>query len=231
MVGDVKQSIYKFRLARPELFLEKYDTYTQEDSSCQRIDLSKNFRSRKEVVDTVNGIFSGIMSKQMGGIAYDDSAALYVGADYPENTGCGSELLLIEKPTAEDSSDLTDKQAEALAIAHKIKELQASFQVADKATGKLRPLKFSDIVILLRTNSGWDEEFKAVLEEEGIPVYITSKTGYFASSEVQEIFQLLRTLDNPMQDIALFGVMKSVFGGFREEEIALIRSVYRGRSL
>ena len=231
MVGDVKQSIYKFRLARPELFLEKYDTYTQEDSSCQRIDLSKNFRSRKEVVDTVNGIFSGIMSKQMGGIAYDDSAALYVGADYPENTGCGSELLLIEKPTAEDSSDLTDKQAEALAIAHKIKELQASFQVADKATGKLRPLKFSDIVILLRTNSGWDEEFKAVLEEEGIPVYITSKTGYFASSEVQEILQLLRVLDNPLQDIPLFGVMKSVFGGFTEEEIALIRSTCRDRSL
>ena len=280
MVGDVKQSIYKFRLARPELFLEKYDTYTQEDSSCQRIDLSKNFRSRREVVDTVNGVFSGIMSKQMGGIAYDDSAALYVGADYPENTGCGSELLLIEKPGEEKAGRTektvgavqtvgvaqavgaaqtvgaaltagadqtsgarqaprangvacgsTDKQAEALAIAHKIKALQSSFRVTDKATGQLRPLKYSDIVILLRTNSGWDEEFKAVLEEEGIPVYITSKTGYFASSEVQEILQLLRTLDNPMQDIALFGVMKSVFGGFTEEEIALIRSVYRDRSL
>ena len=250
MVGDVKQSIYKFRLARPELFLEKYDTYTQEDSSCQRIDLSKNFRSRREVVDTVNGIFSGIMSKQMGGIAYDDSAALYVGADYPENLGCGSELLLIEKPGTEKAggieqtagarqasratgaaSGLTDKQAEALVIAHKIKDLQSSFQVTDKATGQLRPLKYSDIVILLRTNSGWDEEFKAVLEEEGIPVYITSKTGYFASSEVQEILQLLRVLDNPMQDIPLFGVMKSVFGEFMEEEIALIRSVYRDRSL
>lgn len=250
MVGDVKQSIYKFRLARPELFLEKYDTYTQEDSSCQRIDLSKNFRSRREVVDTVNGIFSGIMSKQMGGIAYDDSAALYVGADYPENLGCGSELLLIEKPGTEKAggieqtagarqasratgaaSGLTDKQAEALVIAHKIKDLQSSFQVTDKATGQLRPLKYSDIVILLRTNSGWDEEFKAVLEEEGIPVYITSKTGYFASSEVQEILQLLRVLDNPVQDIPLFGVMKSVFGEFMEEEIALIRSVYRDRSL
>ena len=229
MVGDVKQSIYKFRLARPELFLEKYDTYTREDSHCQRIDLSKNFRSRREVVDTVNGIFSGIMSRQMGGIAYDDSAALYVGADYPENPGCGSELLLIEKP--EEDQGLTDKQAEALSIAQKIKELQSSFRVTDKATGQLRALRFSDIVILLRTNSGWDEEFKSVLEEEGIPVYITSKTGYFASSEVQELLQLLRVLDNPMQDIPLFGVMKSVFGGFTEEEIALIRSAYRDGSL
>ncbi len=220
MVGDVKQSIYKFRLARPELFLEKYDVYTQEDSTCQRIDLAKNFRSRKEVVDTVNGIFAGLMSRQTGGIAYDERAALYVGADYyPENSGCGSELLLVEEP-----QELTPRQAEALSIAQRIKELLAEFQVTDKTTGQLRPVRFSDMVILLRTNSGWDEVFKAVLEEEGIPVYITSKTGYFAASEVQELLSLLRVLDNPRQDIPLFGVMKSLFGGFDEEEIALLRS-------
>ena len=222
MVGDVKQSIYKFRLARPELFLEKYDAYTQEDSSCQRIDLARNFRSRREVVDTVNGIFAGIMSRQTGGIAYDERAALYVGADYyPENEGCGSELLLVEEPK---DAVLTPRQTEALAIAHRIKELLTDFQVTDKVTGQLRPVRFSDMVILLRTNSGWDEVFKSVLEEEGIPVYITSKTGYFAASEVQELLSLLRVLDNPRQDIPLFGVMKSLFGGFDEEEIALIRS-------
>ncbi len=228
MVGDVKQSIYKFRLARPELFLEKYDSYEQ-DGKCTRIDLSKNFRSRSQVVDTVNGLFSRIMSKEIGGIVYDERAALYAGAVYPENPGCGSELILVEKP--ENQEGRNAKQAEAWAIAAKIKELLEDFQVTDKETGSLRPVRFSDIVILLRTNSGWDEEFKKVLEEEGIPAYVTSKTGYFAAPEVQELLQLLKVLDNPTQDIPLFGVMKSLFGGFEEEEIAKIRSGRKGCSL
>ncbi|MBO5335883.1 MAG: helicase-exonuclease AddAB subunit AddA [Lachnospiraceae bacterium] len=228
MVGDVKQSIYKFRLARPELFLEKYETYS-DSGACRRIDLSRNFRSRTQVVDTVNDVFSRIMSKTIGGIEYDDKAALYAGASYPENADCSSELLLVEKPAKED--ELGAKEAEALAIAGRIKELKQHFQVTDKATGELRPVRFSDMVILLRSNSGWDEEFKKVLEEEGIPVYITSKTGYFAATEVQELLQLLRVLDNPLQDIPLYGVMKSLFGGFTEEEIACIRGFQKGGSL
>lgn len=230
MVGDVKQSIYKFRLARPELFLEKYENYTEKDSTCQRIDLSRNFRSRPEVVDTVNAIFKGIMSRQIGGIEYDDRAALYAGASYPDNPDCKSELLLVEKP-GKDDKDLTAKQAEAFAIASRIKELKASFQVTDKESGELRPVQYRDMVILLRTNSGWDEEFKEILEEEGIPAFITSKTGYFGASEIQELLQLLRVLDNPRQEIPLFGVMKSMFGGFSEEEIALIRSKDREHCL
>ncbi|MBQ4536076.1 MAG: helicase-exonuclease AddAB subunit AddA [Lachnospiraceae bacterium] len=214
MVGDVKQSIYKFRLARPELFLEKYDAYS-EDGECQRIDLSKNFRSRSQVVESVNEIFEKIMSREVGGIDYDEKAALYAGAQYPENFGCESELMLVEK---------ADAEAEPLAIAQKIKELCTTFKVTDKATGELRPVTYRDMTILLRTTSGWDERFKKVLEAEGIPVHITSKTGYFAASEVQELLQFLRVLDNPMQDIPLFGVMKSVFGGFTEEEIAQIRA-------
>ncbi len=228
MVGDVKQSIYKFRLARPELFLEKYDSYTKE-GDCRQIDLSQNFRSRTQVVDTVNDIFSRIMSREIGGIAYDERAALYAAAAYPENEGCSSELLLAEKPKKD--SQLNAKQAEAFVIARKIKSLMRDFQVTDKETGELRAVRFRDMVILLRSNSGWDEEFKEVLEQEGIPVYITSKTGYFAASEVQELLQLLRTLDNPRQDISLFGVMKSVFGGFSEEEIAKVRSVQKDCSL
>lgn len=228
MVGDVKQSIYKFRLARPELFLEKYDTYVEE-GACQRIDLSKNFRSRTQVVDAVNDIFSRIMSREIGGIAYDERAALYAGAVYPESEGCESELILVEKPRSD--SDLSAKQAEAHAIARKIKALLRDFQVTDKETGALRPVRFRDMVILLRSNSGWDEEFKEVLEQEGIPVYITSKTGYFAASEVQELLQLLRVLDNPRQDIPLFGVMKSVFGSFTEEEIAKVRGNRKDCSL
>ncbi len=222
MVGDVKQSIYKFRLARPELFLEKYDSYAGEEGFCRRIDLSRNFRSRGQVIDTVNGLFSRIMSKATGGIDYDDKASLYAGAAYPENPECVSELLLVEKP--QRGGDKNARQAEALAIAGRIKELRTSFQVTDKETGSLRPVRFGDMVILLRTNSGWDEVFKKILEEQGIPAHVTSKTGYFAASEVQELLQVLRVLDNPTQDIPLFGVMKSLFGGFSDEEIALIRA-------
>lgn len=236
MVGDVKQSIYKFRLARPELFLEKYETY-QEDGERVRIDLSKNFRSRTQVIDSVNDIFSRIMGKDTGGIEYDDRAALYAGAAYPEESemteagnSYGSELILVEKPEKSSGGGASDaaKQAEALAVANRIKALHSSFKVTDKASGELRPAKYSDMVILLRTNSGWDEEFKRVLEDEGIPTYITSKTGYFAASEVQELLQLLRVLDNPLQDIPLFGTMKSIFGGFSDEEIAIIRGEYKG---
>ena len=242
MVGDVKQSIYKFRLARPELFLEKYNTYEAEKAeegskeensaqkgNCKRIDLAKNFRSRTQVVDAVNHVFARLMSAEVGGISYDDGAALYPGAVYPECGGCEAELLLVEKPGRKGGPNA--KQAEALAIARKIRELKGHFQVTDRESGRLRDARYSDMVILLRTNSGWDEEFKAVLEKEGIPAYITSKTGYFAAAEVQELLQLLRVLDNPSQDIPLFGVMKSVFGGFTEEEIAEIRSREKGCSL
>ena len=248
MVGDVKQSIYKFRLARPELFLEKYDTYQETGDLC-RIDLAKNFRSRIQVVDAVNDVFSRIMSREIGGIAYDDKAALYPGAVYPaqEDPAYGSELLLIRKPDkgereesgigeqhAEGAGVLVDydnvRQLEALAIATRIKQLKGSLQVMEKSTGELRPVRYSDMVILLRTTSGWDEEFKKILEQQGIPVYITSKTGYFGALEVQELLQFLRVLDNPRQDIPLFGVMQSVFGGFTQEEIAQIRSGGEGHS-
>ena len=248
MVGDVKQSIYKFRLARPELFLEKYDTYQETGDLC-RIDLAKNFRSRIQVVDAVNDVFSRIMSREIGGIAYDDKAALYPGAVYPaqEDPAYGSELLLIRKPEkgereesgigeqhAEGAGVLVDydnvRQLEALAIAARIKQLKGSLQVMEKSAGALRPVRYSDMVILLRTTSGWDEEFKKILEQQGIPVYITSKTGYFGALEVQELLQFLRVLDNPRQDIPLFGVMQSVFGGFTQEEIAQIRSGGEGHS-
>ncbi len=249
MVGDVKQSIYKFRLARPELFLEKYHSYLPGGGALgnrevtdfgdgvkeavpgrqRRIDLSKNFRSRPQVIEAVNDVFSRLMNEQTGGLAYDEHAALYAGAEYPQNTGNESELLLVEKPF--ENGGMSARQAEARTIADKIKKLRRSFYVTDRADGGLRPAEYSDMVILLRATSGWDEEFKAVLEEEGIPAYITSKTGYFGATEVQELLQLLRVLDNPLQDIPLFGVLKSVFGGFTEDEIALIRSGSRQGTL
>lgn len=230
MVGDVKQSIYKFRLARPELFIEKYIGYTKEASNRQRIDLHRNFRSRPQVIDSVNSVFSRMMRPELGGVDYDEEAALYQGAVFPKSeTGTEdsaadpyrTEYLVIGK---DEESRLTTRGQEATAIAHKIRELYASLKVTDKETGKLRPVRYSDIVILLRTTAGWAEEFKAVLEQEGIPAYVSSRTGYFQTVEIKVLMQLLRVIDNPLQDIPLYGTMKSFFGGFEEEEIAKIRA-------
>lgn len=248
MVGDVKQSIYKFRLARPEIFMQKYHTYQKESVTEQRIDLHKNFRSRREVLCSVNYFFRQIMGRELGGIEYDEEAALHPGADYRpvcpaqgkgEVSPNATELLLIRKEEDgegnQDSAEksLSGRQREALAAAVRIKELVGYFQVTDKDSGMLRPAKYKDIVILLRTNAGWDEDFKTIFKEEGIPAHVASRTGYFAAREVQVLLQLLRVLDNPGQDIPLFGVMKSYFGGFSDEEIAHIRTLPedRGESL
>ncbi len=239
MVGDVKQSIYKFRLARPELFIEKYVSYSQEDSCCQRIDLKKNFRSRAQVLDSVNQLFAKIMGKQLGGIDYDDAAALYLGADFPQAESgqheedtqqvsdirqdvFATEYLIAGK---NEESKLSTREQEAEVIAQKIKMLYKTFQVTDKETGQLRPVRYSDMVILLRTASGWADEFKKILEKECIPAYVASRTGYFQATEIRMIMQFLRVIDNPLQDIPLYGTMKSFFGGFSEEEIAQIRAV------
>ena len=252
MVGDVKQSIYRFRLARPELFLEKYDTFSGEEGSATlRIDLHQNFRSRAEILISTNAVFEQVMQPALGGITYDEKAALHPGAVYCEQEGMyDTELLLFTEAENEngktagaqqfnvqgadvqapggrntDARTKTDvKELEAYGIAARIRELIQSFQVTDKETGKLRLASYKDIVILLRTTSGWDETFKKILEEEGIPVHVTSKTGYFETSEVQELLHYLRILDNPLQDIPLYGVLHSYLGGFTEEEIALVRA-------
>ena len=253
MVGDVKQSIYKFRLARPEIFMGKFEEYGKGGEKGKRIDLHKNFRSRTEVLDCVNFIFSRIMGKKLGGVEYNQEAALYPGASYPvqEQQDGGSpnrtELLLIRKEDSErDEEDakqeggeefpaegkkaLSARQREAYAVAKRIKELAGHFPVTDKESGKLRKASYKDIVILLRTNAGWDEDFKSILKEEGIPSHVLSRTGYFAAGEIRALLQLLRTLDNPAQDIPLFGVLKSCFGGFTDEEIAGIRGSSEDRN-
>jgi ATP-dependent helicase/nuclease subunit A len=176
------------------------------------------------VLTSANAIFEQLMGKELGGIAYDEQAALHPGAVYPEAEGRRTELLLFH--TEEKPEEVSVKEQEAYGIAMKIKELLRDFQVKDKKSGLLRKPAFRDIVILLRTVSGWDEVFKRVLEEEGIPVHVTSRTGYFAAGEVQELLHFLRVLDNPLQDIPLYGVLHSCLGGFTEEEIALVRAAY-----
>lgn len=236
MVGDIKQSIYKFRLARPEIFMEKYDTYVTNADGCTRIDLSTNFRSRREVTDAVNFICGQLMRKQVGNVEYDDKAALHAGAEYPypESNNSDSENiyqteLLIASASDDDSEGskdggraYTEKEKEAMLVASRIKELVGSFPVTDAATGEMRPAKFSDIVLLFRATAGWDEDFRRILSERGIPVHVTSRTGYFETIEIQGIVNFLRVLDNPLQDIPFFGVMKLPYFGFSEEEIALI---------
>ena len=246
MVGDVKQSIYKFRLARPELFMEKFDRYrrleTAEPGEAEsgetqgkaagngeirerRIDLKKNFRSRRQVTDSVNEVFSCLMGKDLGGVAYDADAALYPGAVFPDPCGAAQDPYRTEVLLCVPSEDgMEEKEREAMAVAGRIRELVGRLPVVDSETKQLRPARYSDMVILLRSPSGWDETFKKVLETSGIPVYISSRTGYFAATEVQTVLNFLRVLNNPLQDIPLFGVLKSPAAGFSDREIALIRA-------
>lgn len=226
MVGDVKQSIYSFRLSRPELFMEKFDTYDLEKGPKQRIDLHKNFRSRKEVLDSVNYIFRQIMMRNLGEIDYDDKAALYVGAEYPENPGCETEVLVLntELKKYDRSIKASKQEMEARMIASRIRRLIAEQKVLDKKTGKLRPARYSDIVILTRSVKGIADIFVQELNREGIPAFSGTKEGYFATQEIGVLLDYLRVLDNRKQDIPLAAVLMSAFCGLNEQEMAVIRS-------
>lgn len=227
MVGDVKQSIYRFRLARPELFMEKYAKFSTGESKQQRIDLHKNFRSRRQVLSFCNDVFYKIMSPDLGRVAYDKDAALYYGSgEYDENTpGMEPELLLLD--TKEElllqQNELTKGQLEAHLIATKIMDLMKHHQVTDKQTKALRPVRYSDIVILLRSLKDYGTDIMQVLNGMGIPAYVESSTGYFSATEVQTVLALLRILDNPYQDIPMAAVLRSPIVGLDEEELAQIR--------
>ena len=228
MVGDVKQSIYRFRLSRPELFMEKYDTYSVESSSCQRIDLHKNFRSRKEVLDSTNYLFEKLMFREFGGIEYDENAALYAGAEFPpvpEDTGFTdkTEVLIFDQ---QDMKARDAKEAEARMIARRIRELMGSGCIYDRDSDSFRKIRYKDIVILTRSIQGWAEVFSAVLAEEGIPAYSVSREGYFETYEISVLLDYLRILDNARQDLPLTAVLTSPFVGLDAEELAQIRLAY-----
>ena len=232
MVGDVKQSIYKFRLARPEIFMEKLGTYRKLDKEREKIDLDSNFRSRAEVLDSVNEVFFRIMRREIGGVEYNNEVSLKTGAVYPaasDPDAYKTEILLSAGPDPDEAAlvpdeiaELGDRQKEAIAVAGRIRELVNNLEVKAE-DGTLRPCRYGDIVVLLRSGSGWNEDFREVFERQGIPYYIESKTGYFSSSEIRGILELVRVLDNPRQDIPLYGAMHGFWGNFGEEEIAQIR--------
>lgn len=229
MVGDVKQSIYRFRLARPEIFMKKYALFKEEAASDIRIDLNRNFRSRREVLESVNDVFEKIMTGKSAGVSYDERARLYPGAEYPvvEGQSQNTELVLIEKPKEyDDAIDAGNaKELEAYYIAGRIQDMMKQhFQIYDSQNKTVRAVSYADIVILLRAMDDQEEALRKVFEKQGIPVYSATKTGYFSTLEVRTIMSVLQVLDNPRQDIPLYGMMTSYIGGFTEEEAAEIKS-------
>ncbi|GGG56200.1 helicase-exonuclease AddAB subunit AddA [Paenibacillus radicis (ex Gao et al. 2016)] len=253
MVGDVKQSIYRFRLAEPGLFMQKYRTYGSIGKGNQglRIDLARNFRSRKEVVDGVNDVFRAIMRESVAEMDYDERAELVCGASYPEPVSKGSfevELAVIDKSSSslqesefeeqsadeegeaegesqqDSAADLQTAQLEARWIAQRIRSLlDEGFRVYDGKRRESRPLQWRDIVILLRATQQWAPIIIEELQAAGIPAYAELSSGYFDATEVETILSLLRVIDNPYQDIPLAGTLRSPLFGLNAEELALIR--------
>lgn len=239
MVGDVKQSIYRFRLARPELFMEKYDTYSREESSHQMIELQQNFRSRASVLTCINDIFYQIMTKNLGGIRYTEETALYPGAAFEETekkAGIPVQFLVADTGTEafkqldEEAADYTARELEAKMIAEQIKSFtdeKNGLYVWDKDGQSYRKACYKDMVILLRSMSGWSEVFVNVLMNEGIPATAQTRTGYFATAEVETVLSLLSVIDNPMQDIPMAAVLRSPMVGMTDDEMAWMIAAYK----
>ncbi|MCM3399248.1 helicase-exonuclease AddAB subunit AddA [Oceanobacillus profundus] len=241
MVGDVKQSIYRFRHAEPSLFIEKYKRFAREEEQAKRIDLASNFRSREQVLIGANYIFRQILNEELGEIDYDQDAELIYGNKMYEDMPFDKpfpELLLIDRETGEEHAEVSDEeedfqdlekaQLEARAYAEKIKtwigtkEGTKPMQVVDKATQSQRDLQYRDIVILMRSMT-WAPTIVDELKKQGIPVYAELSTGYFEAIEVKVMLSLLKAIDNPRQDIPLASVLKSPIVGLNEDELAAIR--------
>lgn len=239
MVGDVKQSIYRFRHAEPSLFIEKYKRFLERDNQAKRIDLSSNFRSREHVLIGTNYIFRQILDEDLGEINYDKEAELiYANKMYDTLTlqDAEPELLIIDREEQEEAEaqdegeenyqDLEKAQLEARAYAAKIKEWIGqngnTLKVLDKATGTQRDIQFRDIVILMRSMT-WAPTIVDELKKQGIPVYAELSTGYLEAMEIKIMLNFLKIIDNPRQDIPLASVLKSPIVGLNEEELASIR--------
>ncbi len=234
LVGDVKQSIYGFRQAEPSLFLEKLHRY-QESGEEIRIDLSQNFRSRSHILQGVNFFFRQLMDRSLGGIAYDERAALAYGGTYPplpkEEEAKGIEVFLINRKEEEPQEDeeLDAARLEMQFVAQKILQLMESgYQVYED--GQYRPLAFRDIVLLFRSAKSWSQAASQALEEAGIPVYAPQGARYYARTEVSFILSLLRVIDNGYQDIPLLAVLRSPVYGFTNSQLLEIKLGGTGES-
>ncbi|WP_050979762.1 helicase-exonuclease AddAB subunit AddA [Fictibacillus macauensis] len=240
MVGDVKQSIYRFRLAEPGLFLAKYKAFSKADQgNGVRIDLSKNFRSRQEVLHATNFIFKQVMNEEVGEIQYDEAAALDFGATYyPTSAHQEAEVLLINKATTvynDDGEDTGETEKsdhetvilEARVMAERIKQMigkeHEPHMIFDSKRGEMRPVQYKDIVILMRATSAWAPVIMEEFKRQGIPTYAELSSGYFEAVEVGVMLSLLKMIDNPLQDIPVASVLRSPIVGLNGEEMAAVR--------
>lgn len=233
MVGDVKQSIYKFRLAEPEIFLEKYEACRRGDDPDEiKLDLNQNFRSKGCIIDLINLVFGQIMSRSTAGMDYDDAAALYQGVNYEGSLDHPVELHLVEHKIPEESDlvdeirDLKKAELEAFAAAKRIRELIGS-SIYDSKAERERSVRYRDIVILLRSTSGVADVYSDVLEREGIPVYMDMGDGFFDTLEISVFLNLLCIIDNRKQDIPLLSLLRSPMFHFEIEDLALVRAESR----
>ena len=252
MVGDVKQSIYKFRQARPELFLDKYEKYSlkaeQKENENLKIQLFKNFRSRKNILDITNLVFKNIMSKKIGDIEYNENEYLNYGANYPEpeennfkyagkaelhiidlkeNDEISAYKDEIEVEEDDEQERVEDDVIEAKFVAKKIQEIMNSgYKVYDRKEG-YRNIKYKDIVILLRATSTLAPIFEKELADLDLPVFSDSSAEYLNSVEIQTIMSILKIIDNPLQDIPLVTVLRSTIGKFTDNDLIEIRLVDR----
>ena len=226
IVGDVKQSIYGFRMAEPTMFTERIDEFSRRDAA---LHLSANFRSSNEVIEGVNSIFNPIMTRETGGVDYDETARLVHGRR--DASPGGAELHVISRSAPLDTGDAADEnteeqllaaEAEALFAAGRIRELLCESFTDRK--GNTRNYKYSDIVILHSSPKNVAEAWVRTLSREGIPVYAELTGGYFDAIEVQIFLNLLAIIDNPLQDIPLISVLRSPIGGFSTEELITLRA-------
>ncbi|MCI8655841.1 MAG: helicase-exonuclease AddAB subunit AddA [Oscillospiraceae bacterium] len=229
-VGDVKQSIYRFRLADPTIFLEQYRRYPDaaeaEEGEPRRILLSQNFRSRKEVLDAANFVFSAIMSREMGEVEYGEAERLYFGAAYlPPREDCLTEFHLLLPPQDDGEAEKVPAALlEARMAADRIASLLSEgFPVTDEDSGELRPCRAEDIVILMRSPGPRLRHYARALTERGIPCATQENEDFFSAMEVAVMCSLLEILDNPRQDVPLIAVLRSPLAGFSPDRLALIR--------
>lgn len=244
MVGDIKQSIYRFRLANPLLFRQKHDSYEKYNADVTLgdriyIDLVKNFRSRGNVLDGINFVFDQVMSREVGEVEYNEEVALYAGATYPEpqddiEVGGAIELHLIsnqenesDEQVDENLQELNKRESEAVLVASMIRDMldgkKAPSYVYDKKTGGYRNLEPKDIVILLRATLNTAENYVQALLDVGVGAFADVATGYFDTMEIQTMLALLSIIDNPIQDIPLLTVLRSPIVGLSLDELAIIR--------
>ena len=231
-VGDVKQSIYRFRLADPRIFLQHYNTWpplaAADEHESAKLLLSRNFRSRKEVLEATNFVFRNVLSREMGELDYGEDEMLCPGASYVESSACGAEFHLLDLPTQTGEHRVRASEAEAAFVADYIRNMLSSkFPVQDNKTRELRPVREEDIVILMRSPSTRLLDYRRALESRGIRCAADAGEDFFASMEIAVLFSFLQVIDNPRQDVPLIAVLRSPLFGFVPDELAALRSQQR----